>query len=160
VLLGRSLVQTGAAEKAARVLAAAQLRAPNDMWLNVWLAHVLVWRVRPGRSAEAVGYCRAALAIRPKSPVLWVALGGGLSRVPGQADRAGEAYQRAVDSDPNYPNGGNVLGAHYLRRGDFAQAIPLIQRSLRLDPRYADAHRNLGLAYMNTCQWPEALEEV
>jgi serine/threonine protein kinase/Flp pilus assembly protein TadD len=160
VLLGLALVETGAADKAVAVLAAAQQRTPNDLWLNVALGHYLTYSIEPKRPAEGVGYWRAALALRPKSPALWVALGDALAKLPGQTDHYLAAYQRAIELGPNHPRGYGALGGHYLRMGNFGKAIQLFQKSLQLDPDQPNHHWNLAVTYMNTRQWPEALQGI
>ena len=42
-------------------------RFPNDFWLNSQLAYALS-RIQSPRLEEAIGFCRAAVALHPQSP--------------------------------------------------------------------------------------------
>jgi tetratricopeptide (TPR) repeat protein len=71
--LGRVLRKTGG--EAAPLLSAAQARYPQDFWLN----YELGWALRhSGRCDKAIGFFRAALALRPDSSLAHNALGGTL----------------------------------------------------------------------------------
>src|SRR5262249_13894117 len=66
-LLGRSLRLGGAVSHAASVMRAAQRHHPGDFWINHELALCLC-RLQPPEFDEAIGYYRAAIALRPTSP--------------------------------------------------------------------------------------------
>jgi tetratricopeptide (TPR) repeat protein len=51
----------------------------------------------------------------------------------------------------------NNLANLYFREGLFPEAVPLYREALRLDPSYADAHANLGLALAATGRNAEAV---
>jgi tetratricopeptide (TPR) repeat protein/tRNA A-37 threonylcarbamoyl transferase component Bud32 len=57
------------------LLRSAQKKNPNDFWLNLYLADALM---QTGNAREAVGYFRAALALRPESPIVPVGLGSAI----------------------------------------------------------------------------------
>jgi serine/threonine-protein kinase len=71
--LGRVLGKGGG--EAVPLLNTAQVRYPNDFWVN----YELGWALRhSGRCDEALGFLRAALALRPDSSLAHNALGGTL----------------------------------------------------------------------------------
>src|SRR5262249_37640502 len=74
-----------------------QKKHPADFWANFSLATVLTKK----KSAEAVGYFRAALAIRPDTAAVYEGLGSAL-RSQGRVDEAIEEYRRAIQVDPKY----------------------------------------------------------
>ena len=67
----------GAGADAVQLLRQAQRRHPNDFWINLQLALAMT-RQAPPRWEEAVGYYRAALALRPNSAGVYLNLGVAL----------------------------------------------------------------------------------
>src|SRR5262249_17284494 len=100
------------------LLRSAQQRYPNDFWLNFDLAHALL----PARPEEAIGYYRAALALRPDTPAVHVSLGLALYR-QGQLDEAIQHYTQAIALDPQLALAHANLGLALLARGDHTKAI-------------------------------------
>jgi Flp pilus assembly protein TadD len=54
--------------------------------------------------------------------------------------------RRSLQIDPNSAEAHNALGSLYLRRGALAQAKAAFADAIRLQPGFAWAHYNLGLA--------------
>ena len=58
---------------------------------------------------------------------------------------------------------GNLHGPHHFRssrwpqQGKWTEAIPHYEQALQLNPNYAEAHYNLGVALAQQGQWPEAI---
>ncbi len=67
ILLQQALAYTGAVQAGVDLLRRAQLRHPADFWINHTLAFALCNMQAP-QLDEAIGYYRAALALRPKVP--------------------------------------------------------------------------------------------
>src|SRR5262249_12779542 len=65
--VAQELVAAGAGDKAEAVLRKAQQQHPADFWINYQLAVHLQYG-KPPQSDAAIGYLRAALALRPNSP--------------------------------------------------------------------------------------------
>jgi superkiller protein 3 len=138
--LGRALRRSGG--DAEPLLTAAQARFPNDFWLNINLGGTLH---DAKRWDDALGYFRAALALRPEAAVAHFSLGLTL-KTKGRLDEAIEHYRHALRLDPNYPKAHNNLGTALRAKGRVDAAIEHYQHALRLDPKYAIAHYNLGNA--------------
>ena len=51
-------------------------------------------------------------------------------------------------------------GVKYGLAGLFSQAVTILQRSVKLDPQFADAHFALGHAYFDLKQWRNAVESL
>src|SRR5262249_10551385 len=83
-LSGEYLVRRGAAESAIVLLAAGQERFPADFWLNHTLAMALG---NVSRWEEAKGFLRAALSLRPQSPIAHLNVGVALANT-GKHDEA------------------------------------------------------------------------
>ncbi|HZU37563.1 MAG TPA: protein kinase [Gemmataceae bacterium] len=95
-VLGRLLLETGA--DAVPLLTAAQRRFPSCFWLNSQLAFALH---QAKRYDEAIGYYRAALALRPATSLQHDNLGNAL-RATGRVDEAIAEYETAIEFDPKF----------------------------------------------------------
>jgi serine/threonine-protein kinase len=78
-------------EGALALVRAAQLRHPEDFWINLQLGSILMVE-RPG---EAVSYFRAAVASRPKESQAYIMLGRSLYD-SGDTDGAIAAFRKAI----------------------------------------------------------------
>jgi Flp pilus assembly protein TadD len=143
VLLGNALFSLGDSPRAATVLAAAQQQHPHDFWINHSLAFVLV-NSRPAQPGWAVGYYRAALAVRPDSAGAQLNLGYALL-AQGERAEAAAAFRRAVALQPGWAEAHFNLGVALHAQGDRAGATAFGQAAA-LKPDWAEAHFNLGVA--------------
>src|SRR5262249_10330380 len=113
---------------------------PDDFWLNTGLALPLYLAKQWD---EAIGYYRAALALRPATGVhnnLALAL-----YHKGQIDEAANHFQKAVRLDAKDAIAITNLGMARYAQGRLDEAISHYEDALRLDPTYAIAHYNFGL---------------
>jgi tetratricopeptide (TPR) repeat protein len=81
------------------------------------------------------------------SPDQWVALGVEREEQsePGAArGAAAEAYERALDLDPDHVDALNNLGMLSYRMGNLQQAATLFQRAVETHPDHTVSHFNLG----------------
>jgi serine/threonine protein kinase/Flp pilus assembly protein TadD len=141
--LGLVLERAGAATEAAALLRQAQARHPDDFWINYNLGHVLSFSLRPHRSAQAVGYFRAAVAIRPRSAEARSILGVA-HEIQGDVDAAIAAYRQAIALDPKFAVARGNLGRALMHKGDYNAAVAEYRKVVELDPVSAMAHSNLG----------------
>jgi serine/threonine-protein kinase len=155
VLLGEVLTRVGAYTLASEVLRRAQHQHPNDFWLNHDLAYYLE-HLGPVQAAEAVGYYRAALALRPDSPGVHLNFGVAL-RTKGDLPGAIAAYRKALALNPAYAEAHCNLGSALQARDDLSGAIAAYRRALELKPGLAMAHMNLGNALIYKGDLPGAL---
>jgi Tfp pilus assembly protein PilF len=75
-----------------------------------------------------------------------------------QASSALSAFQEAISLDGTMPNYRNTLGVLYLDRllrPDLA--LKEFERAAELDPTYAEAHLNTGIALAEMARWSEAV---
>jgi tetratricopeptide (TPR) repeat protein len=154
--LTEALCQVGAAPLAVEVLTAAQSRHPEDFWLNHLLA-VDLGKLRPPRAAEAVGFFRASLALRPDSPGAWLNFGSALRDLNRLAE-AEAADRRALDLEPNYADARCNLGIDLARQNRLPEAVEELRRAVALKPALAQAHNNLGLALKRLGRPDEAID--
>jgi tetratricopeptide (TPR) repeat protein len=137
----------------------AQRLYPGDFWVNHDLASELFQRDHSGISyrvvaadelpllEEAIGFFRAAVALRPASPGAYVGLGIALY-AKGDLAGAVTAFRQALALGPKLALAHSNLGDALKAQGDLAGAIAAFHRALALDPRFAQAHSNLGNARM------------
>jgi Flp pilus assembly protein TadD len=137
--LGESL--TGGHRVAVPLLKEAQELYPSDFWLNFDLGNALV---QAQKWAEAAGYYRAALAVRPDTVAVHNNLGGALLK--GRLGGAIREYEKARDLDPKSAPTHNNLGLALAADGQMEKAIAAFEEAVKLDPEYAQAHYNLGIA--------------
>jgi tetratricopeptide (TPR) repeat protein len=150
---------TSAKELAAgeRLLRGGQERNPGDFWLNHELGMVLVNQGR-ARADEAVGYLRAALALRSDSPGVYLNLGLALE-TKGDTDDAIRCYRTALQIDPNYAAAHNNLGNALRAKKDLDGAIQEYRAAIHINPNYYGAHNNLGSARGQKGDWEGAIRE-
>jgi serine/threonine-protein kinase len=94
--LGGALLSDGQPEEARVLLRAAQQRYPDDFWIN----YVLGLSLEQERPYEAIGFFRAAVALRPNSDQANARLSGAMHYV-GDSDAAIAALQRAAALNPS-----------------------------------------------------------
>jgi len=73
-------------------------------------------------------------------------------------ERAREAYQKAINLNPLYPNAYYNLGLIYYRQTNMAQSVEYFDKALVQNPRFADAHLALGMAYERMQRRTDAIE--
>ena len=96
--LGRVLLMTGG--DAVPLLTAAQARYPQDFWLNFDLGVALS---AARRHDEALGFFRAALALRPEASTVLIVIGATLYRM-GRWTRRSATCSKPSRSTPTSPS--------------------------------------------------------
>ena len=111
---------------------------------------------RAGRLAEAEAVFRAVLQEQPRHADALHQL--GLTR-SGQADFVGavEFLRAAVASRPEDAVWGNDLANALCQTGEVTSAIAQYENVLRINPRFAECHYNLGVALMREDQTDRAV---
>jgi serine/threonine protein kinase/Flp pilus assembly protein TadD len=147
VVLARLLGRFGEGSRAIDVLRSAQQRHPNDFWLNHELGYWLMQDepVPAADAADAVGYFRAALVLRPDNAAVMTHLGNAL-RVRGDLDGAVFAYHRALALRPDLAGVHGNLGTSLYAKGDLQGAIAAYRQAIALDHNCAATYSNLGIA--------------
>jgi tetratricopeptide (TPR) repeat protein/serine/threonine protein kinase len=156
VALSLALNQVGAREPALALLRQAQRQYPDDLWTNHSLAFQLANDTSPPRPEEAIGFYRAAVALRPQSPGVRLNLGMALERTR-RLDEASAEYREALRLKPGYAEAHSNLGATLAGKGQLEEAIAECREALRLKQDYPDAHNNLGAALANKGRLDEAI---
>jgi serine/threonine-protein kinase len=133
----------------------AQAAHPGDFWLNFDLGSALQ-KINPG---EAVGFCRAAVAIRPGSSVAYANLGDALH---GQhkLEEAVAAYRKAIAIEPKQAVAHNGLGVVYHAQHKPVDAAAAFANAIAINPKYASAYNNLGTALGDQGKLPQAEAQI
>lgn len=76
----------------------------------------------------------------------------------GDYKKAIEAFKRAVEKYPDYPDGYCNLGLSYLRDGQVDTAIELLKKAVELKPDLVEAYYGLGECYVKKEMLDEAME--
>jgi tetratricopeptide (TPR) repeat protein len=147
-----------AREVSLRMLRAAHQAHPDDFWINHSLG-MLLENWSPPRLDEAIGYYRAALAVRAQSGMAWANLGNALNR-KGAADEAIGAWERARPLLPQEWRVHAGLGNALRAKKDYDGAIRAYRQAIALAPGEGVAHSGLGAALYDNRQLDEALEEL
>ena len=130
----------GEGADACSILLEAQRRHPGDFWLNLYVGRTLR---HVKRHAEALGYLRAAVALRPDAAVARLRLADSLR--DNKDLQAGIAeLRRAIELDPALPIAHYNLAAMLRDTKDRTGAIEEYRRTLELDPTFPQAHMRLG----------------
>jgi serine/threonine-protein kinase len=115
------------------------------------LAHLAL-----GEFDEAEKDLEEVVRRRPDSHRSWLYL-GKYHQDRGEYGEAAAAFQEAADLKPDSPYAWANLGASLLYQGRFEDAIPPLERSLRIDEN-AVARTNLGTAYYSLGDLDRAIE--
>jgi serine/threonine-protein kinase len=132
--LAGSLLGSDHRLEALALLREAQQRHPEDFWINYLLGHYWVQQ----RPQEAVGYCRAAVAVRPSSDQAYALLGRAL-RARGDPEGASAAFRKALALNPNCAVGKDLAASAVDRRGGLEEARAAWEKVVERDPPGHDA---------------------
>lgn len=155
-LLGLVMVQQGAPETGAALIARAMALAPGRAPHHNSLA--FAYRSL-GRGEDAVREYCAAAALRPHSAEIHNNLATTLDDL-GRRDEAVTHYRRAAECAPDHAAIWYNLANALAETGPRAEAEAAFRRAIELDPRFADAHANYGRLLMTQARWAEAVARL
>jgi tetratricopeptide (TPR) repeat protein len=134
-LFGNYLARMGAVDDAVALLRKCQMRHLANFWLNVSLADWLQF-TNPPQFDQAIGYYRAALALRPKSGPLHCDFGIVLRR-KGLLEEAERAYRQAIELEPGLADAHSCLIGLSALQGKLAQADEACAEAQKRIPNFA-----------------------
>ncbi|MBK9130568.1 MAG: sulfotransferase [Gammaproteobacteria bacterium] len=91
----------------------------------------------------------------PASFLLWNILGASCAQI-GKAAIAEQAFRRATELKPDFPDAFSNLGNILKDQGRLEEAVASFTRAIELNPGFAEAHGNLGNALRNLDRLDEA----
>jgi tetratricopeptide (TPR) repeat protein len=135
--------------------------SPNDPDLNASAGTVSFYF---GRYAEAVSYCKKAIARKSQKFDYWGNLGDAYRMIPGQAAEARKAYRQAIalaenqlQINPLDTEKLSYVALYYARVGEAAQAQQYLAKALALAPDDPDVLRIACLIHLEAGNREEAL---
>jgi serine/threonine-protein kinase len=155
-LFGGALRDGGMAPLAVELLRKGQRLYPADFWINHDLGMLLADSMRPPRFEQAIGYYRAALALRPNSPGVHLNFGNALQS-NSELDEAMVCYKEAIRLKRDYAKAHGSLGNVLLKKDQLDEAIASFREAIRLKKDDAKSHNNLGVALLRKGQRDEAI---
>lgn len=112
-----------------------------------------------GYYEQAEQFFRQAYKDDPNSAEALYGLGSSYLQQQ-KSKEANECFQRTIELHASYPgtlpNAWNNLGILAAREGKYDLAIQYLQRALQIDPQHTIALQNLGNAYRQKKDWPQA----
>ncbi|MGE0254334.1 MAG: tetratricopeptide repeat protein [Alphaproteobacteria bacterium] len=109
-----------------------------------------------GRPAEAEATYRRGLEAAPDAPLLWNNLGALLLGLPGRAEDALVALERAVALKPDMADAHFNRGAALQTLERLEPSIAAYRDAVAADPEHAQALPMLGYQLRHACLWDEA----
>ncbi len=146
-VLGQLLPQAASTE----FLRAAVRQYPDDFWINFTLGGQLVW----SQPEEALGYCRAALAVRRDHSGPYLAMVQALLRQR-KFEEARALCEQVLQRDPDDPCANLASSGLLHQQGRLGEAVVACRRALALDPQSALARAHLGLLLLDQGKLDEA----
>ncbi|GLH74982.1 hypothetical protein GETHLI_34840 [Geothrix limicola] len=101
----------------------------------------------------------AAVLADPKNHDAWVALGNEYFDSH-QAQKAVDAYARALSLKPGDPNVLTDQGVMYRQLGQFDKALANFQKANKQDPNHVQSLFNIGIVYANDLNKPAEAEKA
>ena len=122
------------------ILRGAQLKYPNDFWINHRLGINLTYRFAPNEVRSGIGYLRAAVAIRPESAHAVMNLGNGFLMLK-QYDEAIVYFRKSLEIEPTFYSCYVNLGkAALARQGRYEEAIAAFEKYIEMEPASQPIH--------------------
>jgi len=84
---------------------------------------------------------------------------GQIHNASGRAAEALRHFQKALDLSPEFPEAALAVGKIRVQAKQYAEAIPLLERVVRMQPANEPAHYSLMMAYRNSGQLEKAKSE-
>jgi tetratricopeptide (TPR) repeat protein len=101
---------------------------------------------------------RAAVQANPKEPNVHFGL-GYLLWTQGQTQEAAQQFQAELDNDPEHTQAMLYLADSDIQMGHMDAALPLLEKLVKLNPKSAMGHMDLGIVYADASRNSEALAE-
>ena len=155
VALGERLQAGHGDADAGNFLTRVQQAHPTDFYANFMLANALACT---NRNDEAVGYYRAAIAVRPDAAPAWYSFGDSLRQM-GRLDEAIAALEQCIRLQPRHGWAHAALGSalrRQRRRPRRMRRSATSGSSCSTVPRVFD-HKELACALQDKQQWDEAV---
>lgn len=109
--------------------------------------------------AAAIEQFRAAVKADPKVPNVHFGL-AYLLWTQNQFDEAAKEFQAELDNVPEHAQALAFLADSYMQLNRSAEAMPLLLKAIKIDPKVPRAHLDLGILYADAGRREDALREL
>ncbi len=134
------------------VVMRAQTQPP---WLSSY--KIALDHIRAGKSEVGIRELETLGASFPGDVVLATSIGAALDSAS-RHEQAGRWYEKALATDPQYEPALNNLALSLASRGRLADAVPILDRVLKIDPQNGRAAYNLALITLRLKRYEEAAD--
>lgn len=125
------------------------------------LAYLGVTYVERGLYDEAIRFYEQAIALSPQAATLHYLAGDTMFRLPNSDTTRAEKYlKRAIELDPNLAAAYLTWGKFYVRTNRYAEAAPLLERAVALQPDLIEGHYQLSRVLMRLKRTDDANREL
>lgn len=108
----------------------------------------------PTDYAQRIAQAEKVVAQDPKNLNAWISLGNDYFDTD-QAQKAINAYGKALEIEPNNPNILTDQGVMFRKVGWFDKAIANFEKAQKIDPKHLQSLFNLGVVYATDLKQPE-----
>ncbi|NIO06419.1 MAG: tetratricopeptide repeat protein [Proteobacteria bacterium] len=138
---------------------AAEPEARNSGKTEVELFETAYQLHMSGELEEAIRFYGLSIEVKPTAKA-HTFLGWAYSH-QGNYDKAIAECLKAIELDPDYGNPYNDIGAYYIEKGMYEEAIPFLKQAIEAKDylHYEFPHFNLGRVYVTKGMYREAMEE-
>jgi serine/threonine protein kinase/Tfp pilus assembly protein PilF len=158
-LLGLTLREVGALDRAMRLLQRAQHQYPTDLWINELLGHFSWNAFQPRRTEDALRYYSIALALRPERPKLHLMMVHILT-ASGALDEAVAECSKIIELEPNSTLGWTFRGNLYSQLKQPNKSLADFDRAIAVAPKEAVGWSGRGWAYHQLGQFELAESDL
>lgn len=144
-------VGKGDLTRASQALAEARRIAPNSIEV---LRQVAFIASQGGTAADQIAANEAIVAVDPADTEAWLAL-GDLYAQAGDSARSEAAYQNVIEQDPQNADqvffnlGALLINGEDRSPGTTQKAIGAFRKAVEINPKYAQAYKELAFALLN-----------
>ncbi len=110
-----------------------------------------------GELNKSINFLQFCLAANPNHMQAYAALVQTYTQI-GEDEKAEKTHRQALSIKPNQPYFLNGLAALLNKKGEYQEAITLLQTALKIRPDARELHTHIGHAYYNTEAYEKAYE--
>lgn len=111
------------------------------------------------RGADALAVLNKGMAIDPKNPELYIAMGDAYI-TEGNGGQAVSSYEKSIQLNKNNPKAYTRIGSLYIKARNGEEAMKALQNAIKVDSTYVPEYKELGELYYLTKKYDKAVETI